>query len=86
MRTALGIAIGIGFVVALVLVTLGQARVRCEVCMEHGGGRVCEAAAAPDRDQALAQARNTACAQLSNGVTDGIACNNAAPATVECSK
>jgi uncharacterized membrane protein YciS (DUF1049 family) len=84
-RTIVGILIGVGFLVALVVATLDQIRVKCEVCMVHRGRQVCEAASAADRAQALMQATSTACAQLSDGVTDGIRCTNSAPLSSRCS-
>jgi len=85
MRVAVGSLLAIVFLAALVWLTAAQARVRCEVCMSHRGRQLCETALAADRDQARAQARNAACARLSSGVTDGIACNNTPPLSVSCS-
>lgn len=85
-RVVLGSLAAIVFLVAIVWVTLQQVRTRCEVCMEHRGQQLCEAATAADRDQALAQARSSACARLSSGVTDGIRCNGSEPLSVRCSE
>jgi hypothetical protein len=86
MRKVVGGLMGAAFVAALVWTTLQQSQARSEVCMVHRGREVCEAASAVDRDQALAQARNSACARLSSGVTDGIRCNGTAPRSVRCSE
>ena len=86
MRVLVGGLIAAGFLGLLVWTTLQQAQARCEVCMVYRGRELCEAASAADRDEALAQARNTACARLSNGVTDGIACNGTPPREVRCSE
>ena len=85
-RTVLGILLGIGFLAAIVLVTLDQARVRCEVCMVFGGRRICEEAIAVDRREAVLQATTSACSRLSSGVTAGLQCNATPPVSVECSE
>ena len=84
MRVVIGSLAGIVFLAAIVWVTLQQAQARCEVCMVHRGRQLCEVATAADRDQAAAQARSSACARLSSGVTDGIQCNGSAPLSVRC--
>ncbi|MGH0030676.1 MAG: hypothetical protein ACQGVC_12855 [Myxococcota bacterium] len=86
MRKALGIVAGLGFLGALVWVTTQQMQVTCEVCMAHRGRQVCETATTASRDDALAQARSSACSRLSSGVTDGIQCNGRAPVSVTCSE
>ena len=83
-RTLVGVLIGVIFVVVVVVATMGQFSARCEVCMAHGGRQLCEIASAADPASAEMQARSSACAQLSNGVTDGMRCNNTAPLRVSC--
>jgi hypothetical protein len=85
-RVIVGILIGAGFLVAIILATLDQMRVTCEVCILYRGRQVCEKASAADRANATTQATNSACAQLSSGVTDGIACNNTPPVSTRCSE
>ena len=84
MRILVGSLAALAFLAAIVWVTLQQAQARCEVCMRHGGRELCETATAVDRDHALSQARSSACARLSSGVTDGIRCNGSAPLSVRC--
>lgn len=85
-RTWVGILIGLGFVAVVVIAAMGQFRVRCEVCMAHRGRQLCEQASAADHDSAELQARSSACAQISGGVTDGIQCNNTLPLSVTCNE
>lgn len=85
-RTLVGIAIGVAFVATLVLVTLDQMRVTCEVCVAYRGHHACQEATAVDRTQALMQATTTACARISSGVTDGIECGNTPPSSTRCSE
>lgn len=86
MRTLVGILIGLAFVVAVVLGAMQQLRVECEVCMEYGGRRSCDVAHAADAAQATQQATASACAKLSQGVTDGIRCGNTPPVSTRCSE
>lgn len=82
-RLVLG-ALGLAFFAALVLATLRESRVECEVCVRFGGGEACRRASAGDRDQALAMARSTACAVLASGVTRGMQCNRVEPHSLRC--
>jgi len=84
MRIVFGSLAVVGFLAALVWVTLQQVQTRCEVCMQYRGSQICETASAADRAQAVAQARSSACARLSSGVTEGIRCNGGAPLSVSC--
>lgn len=83
-RRLVGLALGAAFVIALVFATLQETRVSCELCIRYGGGEACRKASAADRDQALAMARNTACAVLAGGVTRGMECNRVVPHAVRC--
>jgi hypothetical protein len=83
-RVWVGIALAVVFVVALVLATLRESQVSCEVCVVFGGQEACRTAVAADRDQALAMAQNTACAVLARGVTPGMQCNRTQPHRAVC--
>ncbi len=83
-RTLVGILVVVGFIVVVVIAAMGQFRAHCEVCMAHRGRQICAEASAADRVAAEREARSSACAQISGGVTDGIQCNNTAPVSVEC--
>ena len=85
-RTIVGVLIGIGFVGAVIYVGLSQNKVNCEVCMVYQGRQKCESSAAVDRAQAMMQATNSACVQISGGVSDGIRCNNTPPLSSQCSE
>ena len=60
--------------------TLSQARV--EVCMTFGGQMHCSTVSGATRESALRTAITNACAVISSGVTDTIACEQQAPAKV----
>ncbi|MFN7919187.1 MAG: hypothetical protein U0Q16_03770 [Bryobacteraceae bacterium] len=55
---------------------------RVEVCMEFAGRQACRTASAATREQAQRAAVDNACALISSGMTDSIACTSSAPKKV----
>jgi hypothetical protein len=84
MRTAVGIALGLCFVAALVFATLRETAVTCQVCVDFGGRSECRESSAGGREQALQMAQSTACAVLAGGVTQGMACQRTEPRSAQC--
>ena len=78
----------IGIVFLLVVVgalyysTVSLAKVHVEVCMDFRGQTSCAKASGPTEESTLRNATTTACATISSGVTDSIACGQATPKTV----
>jgi hypothetical protein len=62
------------------------AKVSCEVCMEFKGQESCRAARGPNREEAMATARDNACARIAFGREDSILCGGSEPASVRCSE
>ncbi len=62
--------------------TLGLASHRVEVCMEFGGRTSCRTTSGSTRDFALRTAIANACATISSGVTDSMACERSTPSKV----
>jgi hypothetical protein len=58
--------------------------VRCEICIEFAGGRACRAVDGATEGEARAAARTNACAQLTSGVTNMMACERSEPALATC--
>ena len=83
-RVLAGVLLGAVFVAALIYATLSEAQVECEVCMDFQGASVCRTASAADRDASVRGAVMTACAVLSGGVTQGLACDRTPPRSVRC--
>ena len=84
-RTGLAIAIFGALVLALLIyssLSLGQ--YSCEVCIEFRGQAKCRTAKGSTREEARRTAIDNACAFLSGGVTDSIACTNTPPKSVKC--
>ena len=86
-RRATWIALGalllfMGFVVHR---SLHLGGIRCEVCIIYHGASQCRTVDGATREDALMAATTNACAYLSNGVTDGMACARTPPSRSECS-
>ena len=75
MRGGLGALFAIAFLGALVWFSTTQSQVECEACMRFEGREACNTSAAATREEAEAQARSSACARVSAGVTAGIQCS-----------
>jgi hypothetical protein len=67
---------------ALYYSTVSLAQHRVEVCMEFKGMTSCRTAAGSTKEFALRTATSNACAEISSGVTDSIACDQSTPTKV----
>ncbi len=78
--------IGIVFVIVVIAAiyysTANLAAHRVEVCMEFKGLTSCRTASGSTEEFALRTATTNACATISSGVTDSIACDQATPKKV----
>lgn len=78
--------IGIVFVLVaiafIVYSSMSVARHRVEVCMAFEGRTSCRTASADTQDHALRSAVSNACALISSGVTDTMACERSNPTSV----
>ena len=79
---ALAALVGLGAFV--VYTSLQAGGVRCEVCIEFGGGRACRAVDGATEREALTAARTNACALLASGVTNTMACERTDPTSTAC--
>ncbi len=77
-----GIVFVLGVLGVLVYSTMNLAQYRVEVCMGFNGKTQCRTASADSEEHALRAASSNACAIISSGVTDTIACEHAAPLKV----
>jgi hypothetical protein len=81
-RFSIGIAVAllvIAIFVALVYMSISQRDYKVKVCVTFHGRRNCGTAAGTSREEALTAATRVACATISSGVTDSIACNRTEP-------
>lgn len=71
------------FVGMLTYMTMGQRQYRVEVCMEFNHRQNCGSAAGATKNGALKAATENACALISSGVGETIACGNKTPESVK---
>ena len=85
-RTAIGLAIGVGFVAAVVWFALAGASAQCEICVDYKGRSACSVSQAADLQTAEMQAHSGACSQVTGGVTETLECDRMAPSVRRCSE
>jgi len=81
-RLTIGIIVAlllIAIFVALVYMSMNQSQYKVKVCITFDARQNCGTAAAATREDALAAATRVACATISSGVTDSIACSRTKP-------
>jgi len=74
----------IGVILFVVFQSLSLSEATCEVCMEYKGRRQCRTVAAATKDEAIQGAITNACAYISGGITEGMACGRMQPVSVSC--
>jgi hypothetical protein len=74
------------FIAYLIYSSVAQAQMSCEVCINFRGRTGCGTARGVDTTEAQRTATDVACASVSSGVTDTIACANTPPIKLVCSK
>lgn len=84
MKFVIGAAIAVAAAFLLYRATLAGASVTCEACVHFEGRDACKSAAGPDRLAAEHAAVMTACAVVSGGVTNTIACQGMPPTSLRC--
>jgi len=67
----------------LAYLTMGQKQYRVEVCVEFQGRKNCRIAAAATREAALRGATDNACATITSGMTESMACGHNPPVSVK---
>ncbi len=86
MRRLWWVLISVAFLAAVVIAvvrsSMSLAQYRVEVCMDYQGRNACRTAAGSSEEFALRTATTNACAQISSGITDSMACERAAPSNV----
>ena len=84
LKIAIPLIMGVGFLAYLVYSTVGLASVTCEVCVEFNGRVDCRIASGTTAEVATDTGRNNACALLTNGRDELIACTQTQPQTTMC--
>ncbi|MBK5292135.1 MAG: hypothetical protein JJE04_10715 [Acidobacteriia bacterium] len=78
----IAVIFGVAFLAIMFTSTRGLSAHRVEVCVEYEGRSDCRTASGATKETALNTARVNACAHLSSGMTDSIACQNTPPTKV----
>ena len=86
-RQRIGVTVAVVGFVGLALATIiyssmGIHEYSVEICVTFKGRTSCGEAAAASREDALRHAATNACASISGGVTDSIACSRTTPDSV----
>ena len=71
------------FVGLMVYSSMGMATYRVEVCMAYAGHTACRTASGAEKERAMRAASDNACAQISSGMTDSMACGRSVPVSVK---
>lgn len=71
------------FVGILIYLTVGQKQYRVEVCVEFQGQKNCRIASGTTREGAQRTATDNACATITNGMTESMACSHNPPVSVK---
>lgn len=85
-RTAIGLAIGVAFVAAVIFYALEATSVaQCEICVDYKGRQACSVSQAADVATAEMQAHSGACSQVTGGVTETLECDRQPASVRRCS-
>ena len=82
--SVLGLGALLIFMGIVVYRSLDIAGVRCEVCITYRGRSQCRTVEGTSEEEVRMAARTNACAFLSSGVTDSMACGRTPPTRAEC--
>lgn len=82
---AAGLLVSAGFMALVVYRSLQIPTVECEVCITFRGQAECRTVGGASSQEARAAAVTNACALISSGVTDTLACERTPPTKVLCS-
>ncbi len=85
-RTAIGAALGLAFIAAVIWSAFEATQIQCEICVEYKGRSACSTAQAADVGQAEMQALAGACSQVTGGVTETLECDRIPPTARRCSE
>lgn len=75
----------VGTAALLVMSVRLQTEISCEVCVTFRGATDCRTATGSTHEETKRTAHDNACALISGGMTDSIACQNTPPDSVRCS-
>lgn len=81
----LALIVGIGAVVGtLIFSSMRSVQAECSLCVEFRGQRQCRSGLGPTPDDAQNAAQRAACAVMSSGMDESIACSRTPPVQLQC--
>jgi len=72
------------FGVVIVMGSLRTVQTECYLCVTYRGVTNCRTGSGADEQEARRAAQRAACAVMSSGMNESIACGNAIPTNVQC--
>ncbi len=78
----LGVLFIAGIIAAMIALTPHSARFNCEVCMSYQGRTVCRNGGGDTKEAAQRVATDTACTDLTSGMTQLLQCQSSQPASL----
>lgn len=82
--TWVGVAVGVILLGTLVYGSMTSVQAECQLCVEFRGQRQCRRGAGADQAAAQAAAQRAACAVMTSGMDETIACSRVLPTEVRC--
>jgi hypothetical protein len=83
LKIGLIVLAALAFVGLLAYMSMGQKQHRVEVCVQFRDQKNCRIAAGPTKDAALRTATDNACATITSGMTESMACSHNPPASTK---
>ena len=78
------IAVVLIFGAALILGSRALVQVECELCVTYRGMATCRTGSGANAAEARRAAQKAACAVMTSGMNDVIACDNMPPTNIQC--
>ncbi len=77
-----GVVFALAFLAVLIFSTMGLSQHRVEVCVEFNGRESCRTASGATRDEAQRTATDNACALITSGMANSMACGRKPPVKI----
>ncbi len=77
-----GVLVFLALIALIIFSTRGTSAHRVEVCMQFKGQTTCKTASGETQDLTLHTAISNACAEMTSGVTEVVACEHTEPSKV----
>jgi hypothetical protein len=78
------VILGLAILAGMTFFLLKQSTAKCQLCLEFNNQNQCSEARGPTEKDALEEAQRNACAIVSSGVTDTLACHRTTAKSTSC--